>query len=67
MFDYVDFGPEDKVYLRQNLNECDYDFQKTSAKAVALKSLLGEGWSISLLDEYFIVQQGEHSKIAVLK
>lgn len=67
MFDYVDFGPEEKVYTRQRLEECAFDFQKTSPKALALKSLLGEGWSISLLDDYIIVQQGDHSRVAVLK
>lgn len=67
MFEYVDFGPIEKVYNRQHLEECAFDFQQTSPKAMALKSLLGEGWNISLLENYIIVQYDNHNKVAVLK
>lgn len=67
LFDYIDFDLDEKVYKNNKLDECVFDFQKTSPKAHALKSLLGADWSVSLLENYIIVNKQGSDKIVVLK
>ena len=66
-FDLVDFGTESKVTKRQKLDERVFDFRTTNPRALALKNMLGEGWSVYLLEGLVIVEKEDHPKIVVLK
>lgn len=65
--EFIDYGNIDRVSKRQALNEKRLDYSATSPKATALRSMLGEGWDVTIMDDVLLVQKIDDSKVVVLK
>lgn len=66
-YDLVDHGEHTGVTQRQRLAERTLDLQQTCSRAHALRSMLGAGWTVSLLESFTVVQHAHSNYLVVLR
>lgn len=66
-FELVDFGPEHLLIERQQLNESSVNYMMTNPRATALKHMLGEGWSVHILENSFLVEKHNNPQLLLLQ
>lgn len=66
VFEYVDFDDTETLTNRLKLDEAYIDVMATSSALTNLRSMLGGGWDISAVDQYyFITKQNTNKSIVV--
>jgi len=67
VFEYVDFDNTDTLTNRLQLNEAYVDVMATSSALTNLRSMLGGGWDISAVDQYYFITKHNADKSIVVR
>lgn len=67
VFEFVDFDNTDTLTNRLRLNEAYIDVMATSSALTNLRSMLGGGWDISAIDQYYFITKNDTDKSIVVR
>ena len=67
MFEYAGFGDTVEMANKLNLNEAYIDVMATSSALTNLRSMLGGGWDVSALGQYYFISKHDDSQSIVVR
>lgn len=67
VLEFVDFGDTESLTEKLNLKESYLDLMATSSALTNLRSMLGEGWDVSVIDTYYFITHTNDSRSIVVR
>lgn len=67
VFDYLGFGDTEAMTSKLNLNEAYVDVMATSSALTNLRSMLGGGWDISAVGQYYFITKHDDNQSLVVR
>lgn len=67
VFDYTGFGDTEAMTSKLNLNEAYVDVMATSSALTNLRSMLGEGWDVSAVGQYYFITKHNDNQSLVVR
>lgn len=67
VFDYAGFGDTEEMTSKLNLNEAYVDVMATSSALTNLRSMLGGGWDVSAVGQYYFITKNNDNQSLVVR